>query len=135
MRLTRLLATPLLGIAFALPARAPAQVNITVRLGNPVVFTQYSPEVYGDWHTSYRTWQPATLYFYNGHYYSRSVRGARPVQMYRRQGQYFLPPQDPAWNNRGDRRFNYTRKPNDEDRGRAAAPPQGRGRGRGPEKP
>jgi len=107
------------------PRPGSAQVSVTLHLGNPVAITRYSPDVYGDWHTSYRTWRPVTLYFYNGNYYPRSVRGSRPVQVYRRQNQYFLPPQDAAWANRGDKRYNYRRRPTDDDYGRAP-PPQHR---------
>ena len=85
--------------------------------------TQYSQEVHGDWHTAYRQWQPTTVYFYNGHYYSHSVKGARPVQIYRHGNQRFLPPQDAAWANRGDKRYNYNRKPTDDDYRQAPPPP------------
>jgi hypothetical protein len=136
MRFAAFLTLPLFGVLALAPRQGSAQVTVTLRLGNPVVITHYAPEVYGDWHTSYRNWQPVTLYFYNGRYYPRSVKGARSVQVYRRQGRYFLPPQDDAWANRGDRRYNYKRRPTDDDYRNAAPPPPpkkappGRGRGR-----
>jgi len=126
---------PLLGALALAPQAAPAQVSVTLHLGNPIVVTHYAPEVYGDWHTSYRTWRPVTVWYYDGHYYPRAVRGGRPVQIYQRGNERFLPPQDQGWANRGDRRYNYNRRPNDEDYQHAAPPPAprskpGRGRGR-----
>jgi hypothetical protein len=115
---------------------AKAQVNITIRLGTPVVISNYSNDAYGDWHSNYTQWRPVTVYFYQGKYYTRSVKGGRPVQIYQRGNERFLPPQDPAWVNHGDKRFNYNRKPNDDDYRQAPAPKSkgksnGRGRGRG----
>ena len=134
MRITKFMILPLLGALTLTPSTGSAQVTVTLRLGNPIVVTNYAPEVYGDWHTSYRTWRPVTVYYYNGHYYPRSVKGSRPVQIYQRGTQRFLPPQDQAWGNRGDRRYNYNRRPIDEDYQHAAPPPPARpqpGRGRG----
>jgi hypothetical protein len=126
MRVSLLATLPLLGALAVTPRHGSAQVSATIRLGNPVVVTNYSPEVYGDWHTNYRRWRPTTVYSYNGHYYSHSVRGARPVQIYHRQNQYFLPPRDDAWGNHGDHRYNYNRRPTDDDYSHAAPPPQRR---------
>jgi hypothetical protein len=126
MRASLLATLPLLGALALTPRHASAQISATIHLGNPVVVTNYSRDVHGDWHTNYRQWHPTTVYSYNGRYYSRSIRGARPVQVYRRQNQHFLPPQDAAWANRADRRYNYNRRPTDEDYRRAAAPPQRR---------
>jgi hypothetical protein len=112
----RLLATlPLLGALALAPRDGSAQVSATIHLGNPVVVSNYEANRYGDWHSNYRRWRPTTVYYYNGRYYPRAIRGSRPVQIYRRQNEYFLPPRDAAWVNRGDRRFNYRRRPNDED--------------------
>jgi len=125
---------PLIGLlAVATPRPAPAQVSIDVRLGPPVVVTNYAPDVYGDWRTDYRYWHPVTLYFYDGNWYQRQVRGARPVVVYRYRNQFFLPPRDEGWMNR-DRRYNYKRRPMDDDYNHAtAAPPRkDRGRHRGP---
>ena len=130
MRMSLIATLPLLGALAVAPPRASAQVSVTLRLGRPVVVTNYSPDVYGDWHTDYRRWRPVTLYFYNGNWYPRSVRGSRPVVVYRSQNSYFLPPQDQDWNNK-DRRYNYRRRPTPDDYSHAAPPPQGRGRGRG----
>jgi hypothetical protein len=114
---------PLLGALIALPTRAPAQMNISVRfgtrLGPEIGLLAYSPQRYGDWHTNYRKWTPVTLYDINGHYYRNSVRGARAVQVYSYHNEYFLPPEDQAWAHRGDPRFNYNRAPGQPDYGRA----------------
>ncbi|MES1259126.1 MAG: hypothetical protein ABUL71_00930 [Gemmatimonadota bacterium] len=95
-------------------------MTATVRIGQQPeywtpevrVFT-YTPDAYGDWRTSYRNWQPVTLYERNGHFYTGNVPGTTAVAVYRWGNDYFLPPQDPAWANRGDRRYNYDRRPND----------------------
>jgi hypothetical protein len=123
MRIRMLATLPLLGALALSPRPSSAQISATIHLGNPVAVTNYEPNRYGDWHSSYRSWRPVTVYYYNGRYYPRSVRGARPVQIYRRQNEYFLPPRDAAWANRGDRRYNYNRRPNDEDYNHAGPPP------------
>jgi hypothetical protein len=126
MRISVLATLPLLGALALAPRHGSAQISATIHLGNPVVVTNYSSTVHGDWHTSYRQWRPTTVYYYNGRYYPHAVRGARPVQIYHRQNQYFLPPRDAAWANRGDRRYNYNRRPTDEDYNHAEPPPQRR---------
>jgi hypothetical protein len=126
MRISPLATLPLLGALLLAPRQGSAQISATIHLGSPVVVTNYSPQVHGDWHTNYSRWKPTTVYAYNGQYYNHSVRGARPVQIYHRQNQYFLPPQDPAWANRGDKRYNYNRKPTDDDYNHAAPPPERR---------
>ena len=122
MRLARWMAVPLLGALIALPTKAPAQMNISVRfgtrLGPEVGVFGYSPDRYGEWQNSYQRWTPVTLYDINGHYYRNSVRGARAVQVYSYNNEFFLPPQDQGWANRGDRRFNYSRRPGEADYGR-----------------
>jgi hypothetical protein len=121
MRIATLVTCPLfLGALIALPARAPAQVSISIsaRLGPAISIAAYTPEYYGDWRVSYAQWTPVTLYMLNGQYYQRSVRGARPVQVYRRGNEHFLPPQDRAWVGR-DRRFNNKHRPSNDDYGRA----------------
>ena len=123
MRIATWMTVPLLGALIALPTRAPAQMNITVRfgtrLGPEIGVFAYSPQRYGDWRASYRRWTPVTLYDINGHYYRNSVRGARAVQVYSYNHEYFLPPEDQAWAHRGDPRFNYNRAPGQPDYGRA----------------
>jgi len=123
MRRAAWMAVPLLGALIALPTRASAQMNISVRfgtrLGPEIGVYGYSPERYGDWHNNYQRWTPVTLYDINGHYYRNSVRGARAVQVYSYNNEFFLPPQDRGWANRGDRRFNYNRRPGEADYGRA----------------
>ena len=122
MRYTRLLTLPLLGALFAMPVRAPAQLNLNIRfgtrLGPEIGVYSYAPDRMGDWRTNYRQWTPVTLYDVNGRYYRSQVRGARAVQVYLYNNEYFLPPQDRDWNNR-DRRYNYRRMPGQDDYGRA----------------
>ncbi|MGD0483292.1 MAG: hypothetical protein ABSB58_01420 [Gemmatimonadales bacterium] len=123
MRIATLLTVPLLAALVAVPARAPAQVSVDVRfgtrLGPEIGVFAYSPQRYGDWQTTYRRWTPVTLYDVNGHYYRYQVRGARAVQVYSYNNEYFLPPQDEAWANRADPRYRYQWRPGDADYGRA----------------
>lgn len=122
MRMPLLAALPILGaLALLTPRQSSAQISATIHLGNPVVVTNYSADVHGDWHTNYRKWQPTTVYSYNNQYYAHSVKGGRAVEVYHQGSQYFLPPQDQAWANHGDKRFNYNRKPNDDDYSHAPA--------------
>ena len=122
MRIAALATLPLLGVLIAMPARAPAQTTISVtfgtRLGPEIGVYAYAPARHGDWQTSYRRWTPVTLYDVNGHYYRSNVRGARAVQVYSYNNEYFLPPQDQAWIRR-DSRYNYQRQPGEMDYGRA----------------
>lgn len=131
MRFTRLLALPLLGALVALPLRAPAQVNLTVRfgarLGPEIGVFAYAPDRVGDWHNNYQKWTPVTLYDVNGHYYRNQVTGARPVQVYSYNNEYFMPPQDRDWANK-DRRYNYRRQPAQGDYGRTRSYDQNRDR-------
>jgi hypothetical protein len=127
MRIAALMTLPLLGALIALPTRAPAQGNVTIRasarLGPEVSLSAYSQQRHGDWRTNYRQWRPVTLYDVNGHYYRHSVRGARAVQVYRHpNGEHFLPPQDQAWVGH-DRRYNYRHRPTDTDYGRVQQRP------------
>ena len=121
MRIATLVTYPLLlGALIALPTRAPAQVSVTInaRLGPAIGISAYSPDRYGDWRTNYLQWTPVTLYVVDGRYYQRSRRGARPVQVYQRGNEHFLPPQDRAWFGH-DRRYNNKHRPHDADYGRA----------------
>jgi hypothetical protein len=120
MRIATLVTLPLLGALIALPARAPAQISITfgTRLGPEIGVFSYSPERYGDWQANYQRWRPVTLYDINGHFYRYQVRGARAIQVYWYNNEYFLPPQDQGWVRR-DRRYNYRWQPGDADYGRA----------------
>jgi hypothetical protein len=122
MRITPFMALPLVGALIALPTRAPAQMNISVRfgtrLGPEIGVFAYNPEREGNWRDNYRRWTPVTLYDINGRYYGNSVQGARPVQVYTFNNEYFLPPQDQEWVNR-DARYNYQRRPGEGDYGRA----------------
>ncbi len=125
MRLSILAALPLAAALALAPARSEAQVSATVHVGTPnrawgreVVVRPYAQETYGDWHTSYRHWQPTTLYFRDGHYYPRKVPASRAVVVYRSHNSYFFPPRDEQWNNK-DRRYNYRHRPTDDDYNRA----------------
>jgi hypothetical protein len=110
MRIPAMLALALLA-AVVRPSSVHAQsVGISINFGPPQVVRVYRPEYYGDWRTSYRAWEPATLYFVNGGYYARQVRGARVVVVYRRGREYFLPPRERAWVGY-DRRFDYAHAP------------------------
>jgi hypothetical protein len=124
MRSATWLAVPVLAALIALPTRASAQGSISVqfgtRLGPDIGIYGYSPDRYGDWQTSYRRWTPVTVYDINGHYYRNRVAGARAVQIYRYDNEYFFPPQDEGWMRR-DRRYNYQRQPGEADFGRARA--------------
>ena len=99
MRIPKVIAALLFGAAVAMPNAASAQVSISVNLGRllgpEVSIYSYSQPAYGDWHTAYRQWTPVTLYFYQGHYYRKSVKGARAVAVYSRNGEYFMPPWSP----------------------------------------
>lgn len=134
MRLSHAFAVAVLGAVVALPVRAPAQVSIDVTIGKQLgpafaVFA-YSSAAYGDWRTSYRQWTPVTIYVVNGQFYHHSVKGARAVMVYKHNNEYFLPPQEKEWVG-VDKRYNYSRQPNDEDRGRAKNKQDNPGRGRG----
>lgn len=110
----------LLGLAGALTLSATpssAQISVTAQIGQPqyeVRVSPYTPEAYGDWHSSYRRWQTTTLYSADGHFYSRPTPGARPVSVYRSQNSYFLPPRDREFDNM-DQRYNYDHRPMDGD--------------------
>jgi len=121
MRITCLVTLPLLSAAIVLPTKASAQVNISVafgsRLGPEIGVFRYAPERLGDWRANYRNWRPVTLYDINGRYYRGQVRGARPIQVYSYENEYFLPPQDRAWSG-ADRRYDDRRQPTQDDYGR-----------------
>jgi hypothetical protein len=122
MRIATLLTVPVLAALIALPGRATAQGSISVsfgtRLGPEIGVSAYSQERHGDFQANYRRWTPVTLYDINGHYYRENVRGARAVQVYTYDNDYFLPPQDDAYRSQ-DRRFNSRRQPTADDYGRA----------------
>jgi hypothetical protein len=111
MRITTLLAVPLLAALIALPTGAKAQVSgsisIGARTGTELRISAYSPQQHGQWQTSYRRWTPVTVYEYNGHYYRNQVRDkhnrgvGHPVSMYRDRNGYFSPPTDQGWAQRG----------------------------------
>ncbi len=121
MRIATFLAVPLLAGMIALPTRGSAQATISVtfgaRLGPEVGVFAYSPDRHGDWRDHYQQWRPVTLYDINGRFYLNNVRGARAVQVYAYNNEYFMPPQDQGWERR-DSRYNYQRQPNQADYGR-----------------
>ena len=120
MRIRMVTLMPMIGILALAPHRGNAQVTATVQLGQQqnwgpeVRVYPYSQDVDGDWRSSYRRWRPQTVYALNGHFYLRAVPGARSMQVYRFNNQYFLPPRDAAWVNI-DRRYQYDRRPQDAD--------------------
>jgi hypothetical protein len=122
MRKTTLLAAALASALMALPARAPAQVQISVafgaRLGPQIGIFAYSADHYGPWRTAYVDWTPVTVYYVNGRYYRHGVSGARAVVVYRYHDDYFFPPRDRGWN-KFDRRYDYRHRPDDDDWGHA----------------
>ncbi len=137
MRISHVFAIAVLGAMVAAPVRAPAQVSIDVtigrRLGPAISVFEYSSASYGNWRTSYRRWTPVTLYVVNDQFYRHSVKGARPVMVYERNNEYFMPPQERGWVGL-DKRYNYQRQPNDQDRGRARSKHDNSERGRGHKK-
>jgi hypothetical protein len=93
------------------------RVAVDSRLGNEIGVLAYSADRAGDWRRNYRRWTPVTVYEVNGRYYPNNVPGTRAVAIYRYQNEYFLPPQDQAFNN-FDKRYAYNRRPNGDDQGR-----------------
>jgi hypothetical protein len=109
--------------------RAPVEVDIgrarpyappvvvSARFGGELGVFGYSADRAGDWHRNYRRWTPVTVYEFNGRYYPNPGPGGRAVQLYRYQGEYFLPPTDREWVG-FDKRFDYKHAPSDDDRHR-----------------
>lgn len=102
------------------PYEAP--VVVSPRFGVEVGVVGYTAERAGDWRKSYRRWTPVTVYEYHGHYYPNPGPGARAVQIYRFQNEYFLPPADREWVG-FDKRFDYKHAPSDDDRHRVRERP------------
>jgi hypothetical protein len=92
------------------------------RFGVEVGVLDFSAERAGNWRKNMKLWSPVTVYENNGRYYQNKSPGTRAVMIYRYKSEYFLPPQDRQWVN-SDKRFNYDRRPNDEDRGRVRGRP------------
>ena len=129
IRVSKPATLPVLALLALTPLRSHAQISATIQLGPPqrswgheVVVTNYAPEAYGNWQTSYHRWRPVTVYYVNGHYYPNRVRGSRAVVIYRSQNRSFLPPREPAWDGI-DRRYNYENRPSDDDYTHAQAAP------------
>ena len=116
-----LIALPLISGLMAWQAQSATPivaVRAGTRLGPETVVASYTAERRGDWRKQYTEWMPVPLYVVGGRFYRRHVRGARPVMVYWRQYEYFLPPQDNAWVG-WDKRYDYTRQPLPEDWARA----------------
>lgn len=92
-------------------------VVVGPRFGVELGVVGYTAERAGDWRRNYRRWTPVTVYEFRGHYYSHAGPGARAVQVYRFEGEYFLPPTDREWVG-FDKRFDYKHAPSDDDRHR-----------------
>jgi hypothetical protein len=126
MRGARRIAFPVLGSLVLLSACGRGYgrtgVEVTAQVGPGIDLYGYSADQYGDWRASYRQWSPTVVYEVNGQYYPGNVRGGRPVQVYRSQSGYFLPPRDQDWA-RTDRRFDRRRVPTEADYGRARRRP------------
>jgi hypothetical protein len=98
-------------------ASAPAQgvgVSVGLDLGNARVVSSYNADRHGDWHTSYKQWEPTTLYYTNGQYYDKQTKGSRTVSVYKKDDGYFLPPQDKKFSG-VDKRYDYKHKPTADD--------------------
>jgi hypothetical protein len=114
MRMSRFSFLALAGALALAPRHAQAQVSATIHLGTPLTVTAYSASAHGEWSANYKKWTPKTVYAYNGQYYSHTVKGGRAVQIYHHGNDNFLPPQDAKWQG-ADKRYNYNRKPTDDD--------------------
>jgi hypothetical protein len=98
-------------------ARPYEAFTVDARLGDEIGVLAYSTDRAGDWRANYRSWTPVTVYEVNGRYYPNYAARARPVQIYRYQYEYFLPPADRAWVDY-DKRFDDKHKPRKDDHGR-----------------
>ncbi len=114
MRLIRAVAAAAFICCVPVAVAHAQSVGVSLNLGNSHVVAAYNANTHGDWHTAYTNWQPATLYYYKGQYYDHSTKGARAVALYRKDDQYFLPPQDKKWVGM-DARFDYKHKPTSAD--------------------
>lgn len=132
MRIAIMTAIAALAIGGSAPRVHAQSVHISIELGPPRVVSLYDADDYGPWRTSYREWEPVTLYVVDGVYYERPTRGARVIMVYRRGHDYFLPPRDARWVG-ADRRFDYDHRPQnwDYDHGKKHDHGEQRGRGRG----
>jgi hypothetical protein len=97
-------------------------VSVEFQLGPERSVDMYSRERHGDWHNNLEQWQPVTLFVVDGRFYERESRGARAVVVYRRNNDYFLPPQEKEWVGK-DKRYDYKHMPKDEDYGRKGGRP------------
>ena len=93
-------------------------VSVGLNLGNVRTVAAYSSAQHGEWQTSYKQWQPTTLYSVNGQYYDKNTKGSRAVVVYHHNDEYFMPPQDKNWVGK-DKRYNYKHKPTSDDYNRS----------------
>jgi hypothetical protein len=103
----------LIVLAGCMPATRGQQqssISIGIQLGPERSVNSYSAERHGDWRTNYEKWQPTTLWVVDGRYYDKESRGARAVVVYRRDNEYFTPPQDKEWVG-SDKRYDYNKRP------------------------
>jgi hypothetical protein len=140
--------TPMAALALAVTPLS-AQVRANVRIDIPILgrnrpviidrddryddrrylveVREYSSRNHGQWKKEYRKWRPVTLYWVNGRYYERQVRGARAVTVYFYRNQYFFEPRDRDFyryrdDHRNDRRDD--RYDNRDDRNDRRDPPR-----------
>jgi hypothetical protein len=102
--------------------RSSVGVSVGIQLGPERPISYYSREQHGDWRVNYQQWQPTTVYVVDGRFYDNETRGARAVVVYRRNNEYFLPPQEKEWVGK-DKRYDYKHKPKDEDYNRGRGKP------------
>jgi hypothetical protein len=104
------------------PAQSSAGVEIGIQLGSERPVFRYSRERYGDWRSNYELWEPVTLFVIDARFFDREAGSARAVVVYRRKDEYFLPPQEKEWIGK-DKRYDYKRRPKDEDYARIKVRP------------
>ena len=97
-------------------------VEVDVAVGSEHPVATYSRERYGEWRSNYEQWEPITLFVVNGRFFDRGGTSSRAVVVYRKNNEYFLPPQDKEWIG-VDNRYDYKQRPLDEDYARVKTKP------------
>ncbi len=118
MRIFRVASLAALVCVLPIASARAQSVGLSINLGNERVVAAYNPTQHGAWQTSYKSWEPTTVYYNNGHYYDKQSKGSRAVSVYKNNDGYFLPPQDKKWVGT-DKRFDYKHKPTSDDYKRA----------------
>ena len=77
-----------------LPIGRQPPAGYSYRMPREVFVYEYAPRWAGPWESTFFYWQPITLYFYQGRYYERPFRNARPVYVFRYHNRIFFPPRD-----------------------------------------